>query len=551
MRRRQLRIWVCTFFIVAGATRAGAVPAEGHKIMAAGPSPHMVEAVREVAAAGGNVADAAVVAGLTLAVTSPYFAALGGGGFAMIKLGGKVEVLDFRETAPAAAGKDYYQGKGPKASTLGGSAVGVPGFPAGLWALHKKHGKLSWKKLFEIPLRLAQQGFRVSGEWARSTADAMSDFNSGGQHYFVKPDKTAYKPGDLLKQVALAQALIEFRNKGEEGFYRGAVANDIAKTVTVTGGVMTVNDLKNYKVRWLEPLVTEFNGYKFHLMPPPSSGGVVMRTAFMLIDKLGLPKLKPFSVEELHLLGETLHRSFRGRTLLGDPDFHKNPLLFLASPEYIAELSGSIRADKATTLPALKDGIAESTETTHYSIMDSKGNAVALTVTLNGNYGSKVVSERFGIALNNEMDDFTTKPGIPNMFGLVQGDGNSVQPGKRPLSSMSPTLVEKDGKIILAAGAPGGPRIISAVFQAVYRHLVTGMNVDQAVQAPRVHHQFLPNKLWLDELKFAPETVAGLTKRGHQLEFDGIGKVYMVRLNDKGGLEGAYDSRGEGAAGGL
>lgn len=551
MNRRLLQIWVCTIFIAMMAAPAGAVPAEGQQIMAAGPSPHMIEAVRAVAAAGGSVADATVAAGLTLAVTSPYFAALGGGGFAMMKLGSKVEVLDFRETAPAATGKDFYQNKDAKASTLGGTAVGVPGFAAGLWALHRKHGKLPWKKLFEFPLRLAQKGFRVSGEWVNYTNDVVKDFNAGGLHYFVKPDKSPYKPGDLLKQVALAQALIELRNKGADGFYQGAVANDIAKTVTVTGGVMTVGDLKAYKVRWLEPLTTEFHGYKLYLMPPPSSGGVVMRTAFQLVDKVGLAKTKAFSVDELHLLAETLHRSFRGRAQLGDPDFHKNPLSFLASPGYLTELAASIRQDKATTIPPLKEEMVESTETTHFSIMDNKGNAVALTVTLNGNYGSRVVSERFGIALNNEMDDFTTKPGTPNMFGLIQGGGNSVQPGKRPLSSMSPTLVEKDGKIILAAGSPGGPRIISSVFQALYRHLVTGMNVDQAVQAPRVHHQFLPNKLWLDELKFAPETVAGLTKKGHQLEFSGIGKVYMVRLNDGGGLHGAYDSRGEGAAGGL
>jgi gamma-glutamyltranspeptidase / glutathione hydrolase len=267
---------------------------------------------------------------------------------------------------------------------------------------------------------------------------------------------------------------------------------------------------------------------------------------------MNVAKHKPFSVEELHLLGEILHRSFRGRSLLGDPDFHKNPLTHLISDEYLKELVTSIRVDRTATLPALKDGlIEESKQTTHFSIMDAQGRAVAFTVTLNGHYGSRVVSERFGIAMNNEMDDFTTRPGTPNQFGLVQGQANNVQPGKRPLSSMSPTLVEKDGKIILAAGAPGGPRIISGVFQALYRHLVTGLDVDLAVQSPRVHHQFLPNKLWLDELRFAPETVTGLQKKGHQIEFGTIGKVYMVRLNSKGELEGAFDSRGEGAAGGL
>ncbi len=551
MLLKRFRLLICTIFIALPVPRVWAVPNEGSQIMISGPSQYMVEAVREISAAGGNVADATVVALLTLAVTSPYFAALGGGGFAMMKLSGKVEVLDFRETAPAAAGKQYYEGKPENASTKGGTAVAVPGVPAGLWAIHKKHGKLPWKRLFQTPLKLAQEGFRVTGEWATTTKEEMADFNAAGMHFFVKPDRSAYRAGDLLKQVSLAQALIELRNKGGDGFYQGAVATDITKSVNAAGGNLTMADLKSYKVRWLEPLVNEFKGYKFYLMPPPSSGGVVMRTALQLVDRLNITKLKPFSVEELHFLGEILHRSFRGRPLLGDPDFHKNPLSYLASPNYLNELVASVKADKATTLAALKDVPQESSQTTHFSIIDSKGNAVALTVTLNGNYGSRVVSERFGIALNNEMDDFTTRPGVPNMFGLIQGEGNVVQPGKRPLSSMSPTLVEQGGKIILAAGAPGGPRIISSVFQALYRHLVTGLDVDQAVQAARVHHQFLPNKLILDDLKFSPETVAGLTKRGHQVEFGGIGRVYMVRLAKDGTLQGAFDSRGEGAAGGY
>jgi gamma-glutamyltranspeptidase / glutathione hydrolase len=545
-------IWVCMIF-TAGIhpAPASAVPTQGHKMVAAGPSPFMIEAVRGVAEAGGNVADAAVAAALTLAVTTPYNAALGGGGFAVMKVKEAVEVLDFRETAPAAVDEHYYETKGENASTLGGTSIGVPGVAAGLWALHKKHGKLPWKRLFDIPLKLAQEGFYVPGEWVETTVEEKEFFTIGGQRHFLKAGKSSYRPGERLKQVALAQALIELRNKGANGFYQGAVAEDIVKSVTAAGGSMTAADMRGYKVRWLEPIVTEFNGYKLYLMPPPSSGGVVLRTAFQLADKVGLPKQKPFSVDELHLLGETLNRAFRGRALLGDPDFNKNPLSELISDTYVKTLVGSIRQDRAATLPPLKENFGESTQTTHFSIMDAQGKAVALTVTLNGSYGSKVVSERFGIALNNEMDDFTIKPGAPNQFGLIQGQANNVKPGKRPLSSMSPTLVEKNGRIILALGSPGGPRIISSVFQALYRHLVTGLDVDLAVQSPRVHHQYLPNKLYLDELRFSPETVTGLQKKGHQIEFASIGKVFMVRLNEKGELEGAFDSRGEGAAGGL
>lgn len=539
--------WLCMIFSSALAL---AIPQQGHQIMAAGPSPYMIHAVEDVAQAGGNVADATVAAALTLAVTSPYYAALGGGGFAMMKLGEKVEVLDFRETAPKASDEQFFAQRPATASTLGGAAVGVPGVPAGLWALHKKYGKLPWKRLFQYPLKLAEAGFRVSGEWAENTREELENFNASGRHHFAKSEGTAYRPGELLRQVALAQALIELRNKGPSGFYEGAVAVDLVKTVSASGGVVALADLKNYKVRWLEPLTTDFKGHKIYLMPPPSSGGVVLRTAFQLADKLDLAKQAAFSVNELHLVGEILYRSFRARVLLGDPDFHKNPLSHLASPAYLTELSSGVRMDKATTLPALKELVTESTQTTHFSIVDSKGQAVALTVTLNGNYGSRVVSERFGIALNNEMDDFTTRPGTANMFGLVQGPGNNVQAGKRPLSSMSPTLVEKDGQIILAVGSPGGPRIISAVFQALYRHLVTGLDVDLAIQSPRVHNQFMPNKLYLDQLRFSPEIVTGLSKKGHQVEFGGVGKVYMVhRLGDT--LEGAFDNRGEGAAGGI
>ncbi|MGE0762407.1 MAG: gamma-glutamyltransferase [Bdellovibrionales bacterium] len=539
------------YTITLGST-AWAVPSEGHQMVAAGPSPAMIEAVRDIASADGNVIDAAVASALTLAVTSPYYAALGGGGFALIKVGDKVEALDFRETAPAATNPQFYADKPASASLKGGAAIGVPGLPAGLWALHKKYGKLPWKRLFHVPLKFAQEGFWVSGEWARLTREEKENFNDAGRKFFFKHAGVPYKAGERLKQIALAQALIELRNKGEVGFYRGAIASDLIKTVGNTGGVMTMDDLKNYRVRWLEPLSMEFQGHKIFLMPPPSSGGLVLKTALALSEKLHLEKSKTLSVEELHLIGQILSRSFRGRALLGDPDFHKNPLEQLSTPAYLNELAGSIRRDKATTVSALKDApLPESTQTTHFSIVDKNGKAVAFTVTLNGNYGSRVVTERFGIALNNEMDDFTTHPGQANQFGLIQGQGNVVQAGKRPLSSMSPTLVEKNGRVVLALGSPGGPRIISAVYQALYRHLVSGLNIDEAIQLGRVHHQFMPNKLFLDEKRFSPETLAALQARGHVLEAGYVGKVYMVRVSEDGNLEAAYDSRGEGSAGGL
>ncbi|MBX3020788.1 MAG: gamma-glutamyltransferase [Bdellovibrionales bacterium] len=532
-------------------TTANAMPTSGHKLMISAPSPYAVEVGRKVAARGGNVMDVAVAVGLTLSVTSPYFAALGGGGFALVKMKEGVQALDFRETAPAATSKDYYLKLDKEASQTGGHAVGVPGFPAGLWALHQKYGKLKWADLFREAELLAKNGFAVSGEWTLKTDGERERFNKAGILAFVRPGGVAYKPGEVLRQPLLGKALAEFRTKNLKGFYEGAVAADVVQAVQEAGGKMTLTDLKAYKVRWLEPLTTQYDGHKVYLMPPPSSGGVLILSALRLIEKLGVKDTAALSVDEFHLLGEIEARVFRGRALLGDPDFHKNPMAFLTSDSYIDGLSKTVK-NKAVALAPLKpEEIKESAQTTHYSVMDAEGHAVALTVTLNGNYGSGVVTPRYHIALNNEMDDFTTRPGESNMYGLVQGPGNEVEPGKRPLSSMSPTLVEKDGKIVMAIGAPGGPRIITSVLQALYRIIGRGIDPDMAVQAPRVHHQFLPNVLFVDRGRFSPEVIEGLKARGHRIQEGWMGKVYVVRLRPDGILDAAFDSRGEGAAGGI
>jgi len=353
----------------------------------------------------------------------------------------------------------------------------------------------------------------------------------------------------------LARALQLYRDQGPDGFYRGAVAKDIAATVQANGGVLTEADLANYRVRWLQPLETRFKDHKLYMMPPPSSGGAVIKSAFELFERIDIERQALLGIDELHLMAEVLNRSFRGRALLGDPDFHDNPFDQILSQSYLDEMAQSIDINKAVQLTPLVDKpMAESTETTQFSILDAEGNAISLTVTLNGTFGSGVVSEKYGISLNNEMDDFTTRPGEANGYGLVQGFGNRVQPGKRPLSSMSPTLVEKDGRIVMTLGAAGGPRIISSVIQAIYRVLVSGLDIDRAVQFPRVHHQFLPNKLYMDEFKFSPEVVKGLQQRGHetvQQRPSYLGRIKAVRLNDKGYLEASFDNRSEGAVGGY
>ena len=538
---------------------AHAIPAEEHRIVIAGPSPYGVDAGRKVFAEGGNVVDVAVAVGLTLAVTTPYYASLGGGGFALVSLKdkGPVTALDFRETAPAATGKDYFKSLAKNASEDGGTAVGVPGFAAGLWALHQKYGHLKWEKLFGTALELANQGFRVSGEWVHKAEGEKTRFNTAGMSAFfkngLKQDKVAYRPGETLRQRELARLLTELRDKKLNGFYRGPVAADIVATVRAEHGSMTLEDLKNYRVRWLTPLVTEFAGHKIYLMPPPSSGGVIIAGALKMMELADLKSRAPLSLDELHLLAEIEARAFRGRALLGDPDFIQNPVERLTSSAYLSEMVKSIDLKKSVALKPLPEGSAsESHDTTHFSIMDSEGNAVALTVTLNGNYGSGVVTQKFHLALNNEMDDFTTRPGEPNMYGLAQGAANAVEPGKRPLSSMSPTLVEKDGRIVMSLGAPGGPRIITAVLQALYRTVAQTMDIDAAIQFPRLHHQFLPAKVYVDRGRLPPETLQGLRARGHVVEeATAMGKAYVVRMRPDGILEGAFDARGEGAAGGF
>jgi gamma-glutamyltranspeptidase/glutathione hydrolase len=547
--------YLCLLLSMMFAAAVQAVPGEGTRIMISAPSDYAVDAGKAVSAKGGNLIDVAVAVGLTLTVTNPSNATLGGGGFALVSMGQGVEVLDFRESAPAATSPEFYVNLEKGASWNGGTAVGVPGVAAGLWALHQKYGKLNWPDLFDTAMTLAVNGIEFSGTESRYSETQIGRLNSAGVRHFFKAPKQPYRPGEILKQPALAEALKLYRDKGPDGFYSGAVAQDIAATVQAEGGVITVADMAAYKVRWLQPLETEFSGHKVYMMPPPSSGGVVIKAAFELFNKVDIQRQAPLSLNEIHLMAEVLNRAFRGRALLGDSDYHDNPFDKILSDEYLDEMAKSIDNSRAVQLAPLVDKpVDDSKETTQFSILDADGNAISLTVTLNGSYGSGVVSEKYGISLNNEMDDFTTRPGEPNAYGLLQGIGNRVQPGKRPLSSMSPTLVEKDGKIVMTLGAAGGPWIISSVIQTIYRVLVTGLDIDRAVQFPRVHHQFLPNKLFIDEFKFSPEVVTGLQQRGHETvayKPGWMGRIKAVRLNDKNYLEASFDNRSEGAVGGY
>ena len=545
-----MRLFALVFFFYA--QNALAIPTLSQNVMISGPSKLALESALRVAEEGGNPVDIAVAYGLTLSVTHPYFGSLGGGGFAMINMNGKPEVLDFRERAPLKTNPEYFVEK-ERSSRLGGAAVGVPGFPMGLWDMHQKYGSKTWRSLFKEALEASKNGFPVSSEWYKVTKRKRKNFWSGGAFHLLNSEMKVPLPGDNLKQDGLHKALKLLKSKGPKGFYTGAVAKDLVETVNQSGGDFNLEDLESYKTIWRTPLTTKFNGHDLYLMPPPSSGGVVIKTALELAEKLNVKSKKLLSVDELHSLSEIMSMSFRGRALLGDPDFVKNPLAYLESPKYINSLKKSFRKNRVSKLtPLNEEKFYESAETTHYIVMNKKGQAVSLTVTLNGNYGSGVISKKYGIALNNEMDDFATVPGKPNMFGLIQGKANQVEALKRPLSSMSPSLALKNGKTVLAIGAPGGPRIINGVFQGIYRALQTGLNMEQAIFTPRLHHQFLPRVTFYERDRFSPDVLKSLEKRGHKLKpTHGVAIVYGIRFNDEGLLEGAADYRGEGFVGGL
>lgn len=556
-----------SFVLIFAVQIARGVPAEGHRIMVTSASPYSAQIVKDIHGKRGNVADALVAAALALSVTHPYYASLGGGGFAMIKMGNEKTALDFRETAPRAANPDTYKDQPPAASLTGGLAVGIPGNAAGLYEIHRKFGKLKWAQVVQPAIDLASKGFEVSGEWVALVARNRERFSPEGRAIFfpatanaAEKEGPALKAGDRFKQPALAAFLRKFQARGSKAFYQGPVASEIVDAVNKTGGHYAKDELASYKVRWLKPLNAKFMGYDLLLMPPPSSGGIVIAQALRLIEKKDLAsKTAPLSADEFHGLIEIEKLSYRNRSALGDPDFAQNPLDQLRDEKSLDALAAMIKPNLAIPSAslltqdekkAIENAREEKPQTTHMSVMDSDGNTIAMTVTLNGDFGSGLVTKS-GLALNNEMDDFTTHPGKPNMFGLIQGEANAVRAGARPLSSMSPTVVEKNGQTVLSLGAPGGPRIISAVLQVIYRTLARGLDVDVAIQTPRVHHQFLPDVVKTDANKLPPESLAALKAKGHSIEFSSTAKVYAIRRSADGGLAAAADARGEGAAGGY
>jgi gamma-glutamyltranspeptidase/glutathione hydrolase len=515
----------------------------------------------EALRAGGNAVDAAVATALVLAVTFPEAGNLGGGGFAVVRMGGELAALDFRETAPAAARRDMYlDGRGeprPEASVVGPLAAGVPGSPAGLWTLHRRFGRLPWARVVEPARRLAAEGFVVDPHLARVIAEdraLLARFPETAAVWLPGGGPPAV--GSRLALPDLAATLAAYAARGPDGIVRGPVAAAVEAASARHGGVLTATDLAAYQPVWREPLRFDAFGWSFAAMPLPSSGGILVGQTLGMLERLGWADLPRFGADRGHLLTEALRRSYADRFLLGDPATTAATAAQLLDPAWLATRAGGIDRGRATPSAAVGNRAAAApaavdadTETTHLSTVDADGNLVALTTTLNDLFGCRLWVPGAGFFLNDEMDDFAVAPGRPNLYGLVQGEANAIAPGKRMLSSMAPTLAWRGGEAV-AVGGRGGSRIPTNTIQVLLALVVDGDPLQAALDRPRLHHQWLPDELVAEPDALAPETRAELARRGHLLVVrDAAAKVHAVRRRADGAVEAAADPRGAGAAG--
>ncbi len=513
----------------------------------------------EILRRGGNAVDAAVAVGFALAVTLPRAGNLGGGGFMMVHLakGSQTLAIDYRETAPAAATRDMFLDAAgnadPAKSRDTGLAVGVPGSVAGLTLAHAHYGsgRFSLAGLIAPAIRLAREGITIEDDLADSlprAAQRLARWPSSAR-IFLKPDGNAPAPGELLVQADLARTLEAIAQQGPAAFYEGGIAARIAASVAEAGGVLTRGDLAGYRAIIREPVRGTYRGHEVLSMPPPSSGGVHLVQILNMLEGFALARTGAGSAATLHLMVEAMKRAYADRARhLGDPGFVAVPVAGLVSRRYAARLRATIDPERAAPAQAILPGdplAFEDDNTTHFSIVDGEGNAVSNTCTLNFSYGLGLVADGTGILLNNELDDFAAKPGVPNAYGLVGGDANAPGPGKRPLSSMAPTIVMRDGRVVLVTGSPGGSRIISTVLQVVLNVIDHGANIAEAVLAPRIHHQWLPDEV-MAEPGFSPDTLRLLEARGHRVEVGRVSGSASSILRVPDGWTGAYDTRQRG-----
>ncbi|RTR32109.1 gamma-glutamyltransferase [Shewanella atlantica] len=512
----------------------------------------------EILKQGGNAVDAAVAVGFSLAVTLPRAGNLGGGGFMMVHLAeaNKTIAIDYREMAPAKAHKDIFLDDNgdpdPRLSREHGLAVGVPGTVMGMELALQKYGTMTMKQVTAAAIKMAKEGIEVTPDLSTSLiglkkriaqwpSSAKIFYKAGGSNYRVK---------ETLKQPELAHSLSLIAAHGSNGFYQGETAQKIVSAIQEVGGIMTLEDLKNYRVVERKPVQGDYRGYQVVSMPPPSSGGIHIIEMLNMLEPFPIDKLGHNTAATLHLMTESMKRAYADRSeYLGDPDFYNVPVEALINKDYAKKLASQIKTNKATPSSDIKPGNLapyESDQTTHYSVVDQWGNAVSNTYTLNFSYGSGLVAKGTGILLNNEMDDFSAKPGTPNGYGLVGGEANAVEGNKRPLSSMSPTIVMKDGKPFIVTGSPGGSRIITTTMQVIMNVIDHDLNIAEATAAPRVHHQWLPDLLRVEQ-SLNRDTIELLEAKGHKIKVNNaIGSTQSIMVTEQG-IFGASDPRRAGS----
>ncbi len=519
----------------------------------------------EIMKNGGNAYDAMIAVHLALAVVHPTAGNVGGGGFFVYSNSdGTSGSLDFREMAPGKAYKDMYLDKNgnviPDMSTLGGAAVGVPGSISAIFEIHSKFGSLPIEDLFEPAIKLATEGFIVTEKQSSSLTGKLDDFIliNGNNSLYSK----RYYKGDTIKNEEFAKTLSKIANNGPKAFYQGEIAEMIVSEVIESGGIMTMEDLKNYRSIWRDPVKFKYKELDIISMSLPSSGGILLGQMLKAIEDYDISSFGHNSLKAIQLMTEVERRAYADRShFMGDPDFMNLPVYELIDKNYVQERMNNFSWEKATPSSEIKHGdivLNESDETTHYSIIDKDGNAVSVTTTLNNSYGSKVYVEGAGFFLNNEMDDFSSKPGHPNFYGLIGSEANSIQPKKRMLSSMTPTIVLKNNKPSLIVGTPGGSTIITSVFQTILNVYEFDMNIQDAVNAPRFHHQWLPDVIIIEK-NSADNTIDSLLREKNYnviplpFEYDmsgmsprsSIGAVDAIFIDDKGNVSGGADSRGD------
>jgi gamma-glutamyltranspeptidase / glutathione hydrolase len=509
----------------------------------------------EIMKKGGNAFDAMCATELALAVAYPYAGNIGGGGFMVFrKANGEVGALDYREKAPLLATKNMYLDANgnviPNLSTEGALAVGVPGTIAGIFEVHKKYGKLPMDEIIKPVIALAKKGVIVSEKQLKQIVTFReSVIKESGKKTLLA---ISYKIGDTIKYSSLAETLTRIMKNGKDEFYKGETAQKMVSFLQKNGGIISMEDLAKYEPKWRKPITFKFKGLKIISMSPPSSGGITLQQIMKMIEPFDISKFGANSEKAIQVIVEAERRAYADRNyFLGDPDFVKIPLKKLTNKKYLKSRMKSFNWEKATFSSAVSHSnfsTSESNETTHYSIVDAEGNAVSVTTTLNGAFGSKLYCDELGFFFNNEMDDFSVKPGVPNSYGLVGAASNSIAPEKRMLSSMSPTIVEKNGNLSMVLGTPGGSTIITSVLQTILNVYEYKMNMQEAVNASRFHHQWLPDEISFEPNRFSSSILENLKQKGYKINEKNspvIGKVDAILIQENGNLEGGADKRGD------